>query len=240
MKNLYLWIFTMPFFISCTSDNEYSKTAGAISTTQNAHRITGMYPENAANGYDSAGQLHNDISEAYLASGTTAGTLATIIAQTEAIAFGNAEFLSLKDGSYTSPDPTRLQYIMDNGTVSMDEIISHSPMTAAGKASLTNFINTLMSYRDRQEVYDTIYLFIMDYESGVLSNSSYTAVDKRIILTTSSISRYAFYFASKHKRKPRDRDWDISMGNIVASIEDSESIAQDIVMSAAAGIAANN
>ena len=95
-------------------------------------------------------------------------------------------------------------------------------------------------YRDQQAAYEIVYQFIIAYETGIIANGDYDAHDKRIILTTTSITRYAFYFAKTHRRKPRDRDWDISWGNIIGGTEgSSESTAKAITMATVIGVMTN-
>jgi hypothetical protein len=235
MKNSYLLAFIFPFFVSCSPDGD-----NIPDTTKGmTDRITGLYPENSANAFDGAGQLHNDISEAFLAGGYSTASIQGTITTCESLASSNVDYMALKE-PYTSPDPLRLDYIINNEASSMADIIANSPMTSTAKTSLTTFINTVMSYQAQQKEYDLLYQYIITYETAILADSSLTATDRKIILTTSSISRYAFYFASKHKQKPRDRDWDISIGNIVAGTEGAhEGMSKAIIMSAAVGLTHN-
>jgi hypothetical protein len=250
MKSLNLWtaILTLSIFsvttltiFSCTSDDRNDPIAQQAIHGGNGsmNRITGLYPENSKNIYDAAGQLHNDISEAYLSQQKISTTTAGTITQVEDIANVNAEFLLLKPSTYISPSTLRIDNIINN-VVTPSQIIANSSMTAGAKASLTLFLNTLMEYRDQQKDYDFIYQFIIDYEMGIIDNATLSSNDKRVILITTSISRYGFDFARRHRRKPRDRDWEISWGNIVAGTDGADtSDAKAIVMSAVCGIISN-
>jgi hypothetical protein len=253
MKTLNLWTlfltisicyFSSLTIVSCSSDPDSVNTSSAVEQNTEANasvlRVTGTYPENASNAYDIAGQLYYDISESYytgaLLSTSTFGT----IQQVESIANNNLEYQALKPASYVSPTASRIDYIVANPDQSKLDIISNSSMSIKAKLSLSDFLDTLMLYRDQKKSYDFIYQFIIGYENGVVADGSYNVNDKMVILTTTSISRYSFYFASKHRRRPRDRDWDISWGNIVGGTEGSaESTAKAIVMSTVAGLITN-
>lgn len=242
MKTLTLWTIILTLFVSCSTENETSISDDTQTeiTTDAMLRKTGLYPENSNNIYDAAGQLYYDISDAYLMQGNVSVTTAGTISQVESIANMNEEYLTIRPATYVSPTTARIDYILSNQQATALNIIANSSMTANAKLSLTNFLTTLMLYRDLQKEYDDIYRLIVDYETVIIADNTLTANDKKIILTTTSVSRYGFYFASKHRRKPRDRDWEISWGHIIASTDGSEdNTASAIVKSAVCGIIIN-
>jgi hypothetical protein len=242
MKTLTLWTFILILFTSCStesetddlSENQVNLANGAL------QRSTGLYPENSNNAYDSAGQLYYDISDSYYIQGKTSATTAGTIEQVEAIANLNEEFQTLRPSTYVSPTVARIDYILSNQQATALGIISNSSLSTKAKLSLTEFITNLMVYRNQQADYEVIYPFIIAYETATIADNGYTANDKKIILTTSSIARYEFYFAKKHRRKPRDRDWEISWGHIIAGTDGSEhSTANAIVMASVCNLIDN-
>lgn len=242
MKTLTLWTIILTLFASCSTENETLFADGIQTNITNNEvlRKTGLDPENSANIYDAAGQLYYDISDTYLLQGNTSVTTSGTISQIESIANLNEEYLTLRPATYLSPTAARIDYILSNQQTTALGIIASSSMTSNAKLSLSNFLTTLMIYRDLQKEYDLIYRLIVDYETAIIESNTLTANDKKIILTTTSVSRYGFYFASKHRRKPRDRDWDISWGHIIASTDGSEeNTASAIVKSAVCGIIIN-
>jgi len=78
--------------------------------------------------------------------------------------------------------------------------------------SLSGFITSLFLLVE--EEYEDIHDFVVSYELSVINNSEFNDEDKRIILTTSSLSRYSFYYEKKRK----DKDWETSVGNIMAGL----------------------
>ena len=244
MKNLTLWTIILILFTSCSIDNDSAELNEnqSIPTASNETSKTGMYPENSANAYDIAGQLYYDISESFLALGVGSGTTATTISHVESVANANDDFLTILPTTYVSPTSTRIDYILNNQQVTALDIILNSNLTTEGKASMTGFMNSLMVFKDQAVEYDDVYKYIIIYETAVIVDKNLTANDKKILLTTSSISRYGFFFAKKRKKKkPRDRDWDISWGHIVSAMDGSEAnIAKAIVMSVAVGVITND
>lgn len=242
MKTLTLWTIISILFMSCSAENEPSilEASQTKSMGDSTLRRAGLYPENSANSYDAAGQLYYDISDAYLLHGNISVTTSGTITEVERIANLNEDFVSILPAAYISPTVARIDYILSIEQPTALGIIANSSMTSKAKTSLTSFATTLMLYRDLQKDYDSIYRLIVDYETVIIADNTLTTNDKKIILTTTSVSRYSFYFAAKHRRKPRDRDWEISWGHIVASTDGSEeSTACAVVMSAVCGIIIN-
>lgn len=85
--------------------------------------------------------------------------------------------------------------------------------------------------------YERIYQFIIFYESTVIASDQFTSEDKRIILITSSISRFSLYYG----RKRKDKDWDSSVGNRAGAFSGAVSNSLTAVTNAlVAGIMSNN
>jgi len=236
MKNLSLWsvlLITTIISSSCNDDSYNSEVSTEENTSYQMRQADD--PSNSANTYDIAGQLHIELTEGYLLSNPKPITLGTTIAAVELIANLNPTFLSMRPYDYVSPTASRMEHILTNG----NKAINNLAISASAKSSLAHFIDTLMIYQDNSTDFADVYSYIINYEASVMLNNSYNEMDKRILLTTSSIARHAMHFARKRK-KPRDRDWDISWGSIVAGGSGTEeSMSKAVVMSAVAGIDLN-
>lgn len=195
------------------------------------------YPDNPANQYDAAGQLYNALTESYIYGGLAAGTAAEAVSITEAIAAANPDFMRIKPAGYVTPAAARIDYIATHEQAAAHEIISTAGLSVKAQLSLSGFIDTLMDY-DALTDYGIIYTYIINYETAVLTDPMLTGYDQRVMLTTSSIARHGFYL--RKKKRPRDRDWDISWGNITAGTEGgTEDTAKAAVMAVATGILLN-
>lgn len=241
MKTLTLWTIILILFSSCSDDETVASEQNANgSSTSAINRKTGLTAQNIANAYDYAGQLYYDISDSYLAEGNTTGTTAETITKIEIIANKYVEFQTQRPATYTSPTASRIDNILSNQQLTATNIISNSSLSAKAKISLTGFLTSLMTYHNLKADYEIVHQFIVGYEAIIINDMLINSNDKRLILTTASISRYVFYFAKKHKRKPKDRDWEISWGHIVAGFEGSEdNTAKGIIMSSVCSIVDN-
>lgn len=249
MKTFNLWKFKSILFLSivavaalqsCSTESDPIPDKVQNTLTDAHLRKTGLYPENSANAYDAAGQLMYDICHNYLEQGNVVSTTGSTISQVESIANLNSEYLTLRPLSYISPASSRIDYIMTNQQATALDIISNSSLSLKAKLSLTEFLTGLMNHRDLGTDFDIVYSYIINYETAVIGDNGYTANDRKIVLTATSVSRYGFYFAKKHRRKPRDRDWEISWGHIVAGMDGAaDDAAKAIVMSAVCNLIAN-
>ncbi len=241
MKTLTLWTIILVLLSSCSNDEDIA-SAGSVENldTSTNYRKTVISPNNTANAYDYAGQLYYDISNSYLVEENTTGTTSETIAKIETIANKYQEFQAQRPATYASPTASRIDNILSNQQLTAVNIISNSSLSAKAKISLTNFLTSLMLYNNLKADYEDVHQFIVNYEATILNDVLTNSNDKRLILTTASISRYVFYFAKKHKRKPKDRDWEISWGHIVAGFDGSEdNTAKGIIMSSVCSIVDN-
>ncbi|WP_281225426.1 hypothetical protein [Flavobacterium aquiphilum] len=171
-----------------------------------------MSPENPANIYDLAGKLHNEILDVYLTGNYTYTTIAEINQQIEAISASNGDLTLLNSQPSQPVNLVEMQDIVDNPQAKLEEVISNSTMTNEAKTSLSNFMNDVLLWENVP--YEEIYQSIISYESSVMDNVVFTDEDKRIILTTSSITRYSLYYDEERK----DKDWGSSVGNRVGGV----------------------
>ena len=243
-----LCLLFVPLFYCCTTEPDSAAASYAVPVAHESYNKTDTpvvdldVAANPANPYDLAGRLHCDVLEAYLPMETTACTIPQLIERLESAATGNSMFATLKSGGYDSPVPSRLQYLMNHPLLSRTEIVNGSGLTTPARNNLNDFISGVLQLREQQQPFAVSYASITAYETAVLSDPTFTTFDKQVLLSNASITRYGFYFASKHKkRKPRDRDWDHWITAISAGIEGStQSMANAVMLSAAASALYNN
>lgn len=223
--------------LSCSSDNETtnSETTNSIF----AQRITTL-PGNDSNPYDEVGWVYNELFDTYYANGNLGGSVSQIATQVQTIADANTNFNLIKDFPYHNVSPIRVHYLLEHPSTCVNDVISASSMSTVGKSSLTNFINQFIPFLDAETDCDVIYQKIVAYENEVLLNNALTETDKRIIFTTTSVTRHSAYRARKKPKKNTDPDWDIFIGNIIASTEGAAyGSAEASTMSLVTGIAQN-
>lgn len=245
MKNIHSCTLLIAFFImmgtglvSCSPDNETTNSGNL--TTFAAKRIISL-PENEVNPYDEAGLLYNELFDTYYTNGNLGGTVSQIATQVQTIADANTSFNSIKDFPYHNVSSTRVQYLLEHPTTCVSDVISVSSMSAVGKSSLANFINFFIVFLGTESDCDVIYQKVVAYENEVLLNTALTETDKQIIFTTTSVIRHSAYRARKKPKKNTDPDWDIFIGNIIASTEGAEyGSAEAATMALVTGIAQND
>ncbi|MFV8339350.1 hypothetical protein ACNQGL_08755 [Flavobacterium sp. LB3P21] len=244
MKNIHSCTLIIAFFImmttgivSCSSDNE--STNSENTTTISAQRVTTL-PGNIANPYDEVGWLYNELFDTYFTNGNLGGTVSQIATQVQNIADANTSFNSIKVSPYHNVSSTRVQYLLEHPTTCVSNVISASSMSTGGKSSLANFVNFFIVFLSTENDCDVIYRKVVAYENEVLLNTALTETDKRIIFTTTSVIRHSAYRARKKPKKNTDPDWDIFIGNIIASTEGAEyGSAEAATMALVTGIAQN-
>jgi hypothetical protein len=241
MKNILLRLLILPLIIiSCTDDTIDTAESIESNVGTKKSKITGrlvqnVSPENPANVYDSAGKLHNDILNIYLAGNYQYNTIAEISQQIEVITVANSNLMLLNSETNQPVNLDEIQEIVNDPQSKLEDIISNSAMTNTAKNSLSNFMNDILLWENNP--YDAIYQSIVSYELSVMNNTLFSEEDKRIILTTTSITRYSLYLENERK----DKDWGASVGNRVGGISgaiDNSSIA--VNRSLVTGIMINN
>lgn len=243
MKNIHscfviiFLFFTTGFgIVSCSSD-----AANPIKQEQAvSYKVVNALPGNSNNPYDDAGWLHSELLQIYHLQGNNGGTITQILDDITLIAYANSTFNSIKGSSYAGVSSSSIQYILNHQSTCVSDIISTSSMSNSAKLSLTTFITSFDLYFNAGYEGDDLYQKVVDYETTVFQNSGFTANDKRIILTTTSITRHSSYMARKKPKKNTDPDWTILIGNIVAAVDGAEdSTANAVVAALVAGIAQN-
>ena len=220
--------------LSCSTDtSEFNDAQGKNSTQYNTARIYEMSPSNLVNQYDEAGRVHNKLLANYLNSTHATATLPSIVSAIEALAAQDTDFAALSTQSYV-PITTGQAYLISQNNV--QDVLTSGSLSSAGTSSIETFFNLMVSFQSQNENYPAIYEAITVYEDSVISNTGLNNSDKKIILTTTSIARYAAYY-SRQDGKGKDKDWRLSVGNIVnASSGASEGMAKAVTMSLCNGL----
>lgn len=224
MKNISLWIIVssaLLFLISCSTD-ELSRESNALKEPNEPieNRLSGFSPLNesntknakqSVNPYDELGKMHNRILDAYWAANPNPNHN-TIEEVYEAVR--NLMNVDTAEGTATEPEPSFINSITDiinDPENSLNTIISNSHLTNPAKTSLHGFIGSLVLIQD--DSYEDIEQLIVSYEAFIMANSPLlNNEDKRVILITTAIARYSFYYSKRRK----DKDWETSVGNIAA------------------------
>lgn len=206
--------------ISCTSDNDLIEATNTVNVTpQYAARQGNELPVNPKNTFDGAGEIYYEVLESYFANNNTTLNTAEILHEVNSIAEGNSRFVQFKGSIYLTSVPNVVQPIISNPSGSVPYIIHRTGMSPAAKSSLSSFLQHLGNRCKNDNSYDSIYDFIVSYETNVIDNSAFDVREKQIILTTSSISRFATFRKKRKLKKRFDQDWDWLIAGIAAGTD---------------------
>lgn len=216
MKNLLSLVIITSLLASCTSENIEStknidNSTAKEKSIKTGKMLTRLQPQNTANPYDIAGKIHNDILDAYLTGYHTCSTIAQVSQKVDSISALNNDLLNLETSSPIIYGD--IQEIIDNPQTALEQAIASSPMTSTAKDCLSGFMASMLLWEANE--YSIIHQSIISFEAAVLSNVQFSQEEKRIILTTSSITRYAIYYTKERK----DKDWETSVGNRVGAVQ---------------------
>lgn len=218
MKNLLVMlVIIFSLLVSCTNENIDEKTTlveNSLSKTKPRHSgkmIQTTSPENPDNPYDIAGKIHNDILDSYLTASYPFTTIVQISHKVDSISALNNDFTNLET---TLPlNFGEIQETYNTPQRKLEQAIANSGMTNAAKICLANFMDSIALGETGE--YELLHPSIISFETSVISNTQFTAEDKRIILTTSSIVRYSIYY----KKERKDKDWETSVGNRAGTLQ---------------------
>ena len=216
MKNFpHLMFFLALSILSCSTDdqvNDLSTNEQIETTNKVSQRIASYSAENRDNPFENTGRIYSAVLDEY-DNAVIGSSLLNNIQTLEAVANSFPDFMALKPGNhYTSVSYLTIKNILDN-IYSFENALYDSTLSNNGKYALTNFMVDLKSEVSTQSR-ETVNAFVIDFENNLLLQNTLTANDLKIILTTTSILRYANSYESN---EDPDKKWgNIKVGIIAA------------------------
>jgi len=236
---LCLSLFTTASLVSCSPESENGSMEDPRSENNHQHRAGSAAPFNDRNHFDLAGQIHNELLSIYYEQSPLPGTTEAIAERVEAVAGHNNAFILLKPFAYSPVTGSGLDAMLDP-SYGVSQAIGASRLTPVAKESLLGFVSTLLEYVEKNERFEVIYEFAVNYEASVSVNPLLNEHDKEVILTTASIARHSAHFRKKKPKKNTDPDWDWLTANIIGGTEGANyGTAEAITYALAGGIAEN-
>lgn len=239
MKTIFYLLMPWMLFVSCESDSLTNDPRDGQSM-QSYAKVSDNYPANPDNAFDFTGQIYFDISDSYAVREVYHEHAERRLFIADSIAAANSNFITISGPGYSYADITKVLYFLGGDSQMLGNVLVQSGLNAYSIASLGNFVNTVWGLQEQKRSYDTFYNYIIAYERNILTDPNVPKNDLKIILTTSSLLRYGFYFTHKQKQKPRDRTWDITWGCIIAGIQGGgQNIAKAVELFTVTGVLAN-
>jgi len=178
---------------------------------------------NSDNPFDTIGVIHNELFEVYVTSNNSNNTLQEIAIEIIELINDNSA-LEKTSILINSAFTNQVQQILNYPENNLDTIILESGLSVASETRLNNLI-ALVSESTTIDYSETC-ADIISYEKEIIANVSLTPQEKEIILLVSAIVKYSLY---DNGDRP-DKDWDISVGNIVSIVYGAVLSPQDALL----------
>lgn len=228
MRNL-SFLLLLLMSTACSTD-----TAEEINATQNravqnhGTKKTGLASNtvsNAANPYDHIGETYLSLLDHYESVDPKPESSSEVMELLETIG-GNIGFLS---SDYTPESLLSIDTVQQLSIDNLNLALSQSGLSSEAQALLLNCITGLLELKEQDAAYDEAYACLVSFESSVLA-SNLSSVEKQILLSTLSIVRYDIYNTSAREKK--DRDWELSVGNFMATTYGAKQSLPNAIISA--------
>lgn len=238
MKHIYSCLIILTFFTSCADDEKNGQDGNPTANQKGSG--DDILPAYSNNPYDNAGQIYDEIFDAYYDGSVRPTQVQSIITQVETIANANISFTTINNSGYLPLSKERVEYLASKSSADIVGIVGTSHLSSYAKVSFSNFLLTAVALYETETDALKMYNAITRYEATVIANESFSANDKRILLTTTSIIRYTSYRAKKRPKKNTDPDWIIFIGHVFGTEEGAEeSSAKAIIEGLVTGIVSN-
>lgn len=232
MKNLKVWAVILPLLTIACSDDYTSETTKTEHISNSAKKLS-IQPDNAANPFDMAGSVHNEIMETLEQTNFNSQSIEQIAILIDSVATICPEIISLPNDTPLSSRLSEITWIV-NSNNAVDDVLAVSTLSTIAKTNLVTFVNSLLLAAPAP--YEDIHSMIVSYEAAVLNNSTFSTNDKRIILITTSVARYVIYSDER-----KDKDWETGVSRIAATVSGAEhGIVLGLKMALTIGLCQNN
>lgn len=226
MKTFYLCLLMTLVLISCDSNIDDQNTHESRTSENSVYKTGVEYHVTTSNPYDSVGLIHDMIAESYIG-GTQSAPRHLFAAKLDSIAFSNPGFISL-DGNYIFLDTLSVNAIMLDPELKLQQLLANSSLSNQARLQADSFIDGILNQLSLSKDEVILNNYISGYEATIVNLPN--TQDKEPLLVLSALTRHAIQFAKKPKRKPRDKDWDISVACLVAGMSGSLESPQSAIM----------
>lgn len=173
--------------------------------------------------YDEVGELHNVLFDLYSSPANSPETIESIATEVNQL-ISNYTNLPQTTIPIDSLFSDKLEQFIHYPQQSLDTIVSQIGLSTLAKSKLLNLIE-ITSGATTTDINEAL-LEVVAFEEQILSDTILSLGEKEIILTVSSIAKYSLYDNGDRK----DKDWDLSVGNIVATIYGAANSSQDALL----------
>ena len=235
MKNLSIWVLIITVLsISCTNDFTADSELKEINSLESSSSKLSKSNVSSFAKNSLTLQIDQLLSQFYDQSNFD---FESIILINQAIHPNGSTTVSLVTGNLnlTNSSITEIRNAVSQSQGLFELNVENPSMTSAGKASLSDFIESTMQFNNGD--YESMLESIALYQSNITSDNSYSSEDKCVILTISSIASSSLFY----EKKRGDKDWETAVGNKVDDFIPTDQVTfKTVRMALLSGIIQNN
>lgn len=222
----------LPSLFSCSQvDLEATGSSYVSHAFENQlHRGSEAPVANELNPYDVAGSINTDLYNAYEQRHIMNYTLGSIIDTLVVLGNGDSRFSSLSPISYQFNQWSLLDELVVPNDSILRSVINDAVSDSNLRESFHDFIFEITANCIAEESQAAIYAKITAFEADVVGDTGASENDKEVVLTTTSILRQCVCRVRKRAKKNTDRDWDLMITTMRASVEGSTRSKQDAII----------
>ena len=236
----FLMLFLALTILSCSTDENFidAQTNATINIANNdLERTVAFVAENKNNPFDYTGKTYNAILQEYDNNNFPSSNPQVIVENVESIANNLPDFIALKNSNaFVNANYETLINII-SGDYLIDYALANSGLSLNAQVVLNNFIVNLKIQVESQST-ATVHTFILDFEDTIWQQNNLSTSDKKIILSTTSIIRYA---NAENKNGGPDKHWRDIKNSITATLSCiAQNSAEGVLNAAVIGALQNN
>ncbi len=245
MKSFCLCIISLFFLYSCSETSESTGVEEQYLSSfpysnKLADSINDLLPHNPANSYDYVGQLHYEFYQDYYAQLDDSLSLSQVSSKIELLANRHAEFSSYFGSTYRFTQLEGVISLLSCESSCVEAVLSTSSLSLVAQEKMRIFFSDFDVIFEKSITSDALLQYIFIFENEVIQSPDFTAFDKSVILSTTSIARFSTYESKRRPKKNSDPEWDSLITNLLGTVVGAEhSIADSLVASLICGIQSN-
>jgi hypothetical protein len=158
--------------------------------------FVGNAQSNSKNEYDYVGKTHNEILNEFLKDYDKNLSIQEICTKIQSIANKNQTYLSLKEPKI---DYRFIENSKDDFTNKFKNVINNTTASSTAKNEMQSLIDYMytLAFSSSKPEYKDFYNYVLNFESKIISNSSLSASDKKLILSGTSTARFSAFLWSQ-------------------------------------------
>lgn len=245
MKSFYLCVISLFFLYSCSETSEFEVFEKSYQDDLSysyklVDSTSQLLPFNPANKFDYVGELHYELYQDYYAQLNDSSSLYQVSLTVEQLVNQQPKFINYFGNNYNFTHLNAVTSLLDCNTSCVATVLSNSSLSLVAQEKMKIFFSDFELLFEKSITSDEVIQYVMLFEDEIIHSSSFTAFDKSVILSTTSIARFSTYESKRRPKKNSDPEWDSLITNLLGSVVGCEyGIADGVITSLICGIQSN-